>query len=209
MRTIDRIGAAMAGFALAAAPVAFAATPAIDDPAEAGPATERGDGRAYEALYDMSAKRARDIVSEEERGRRPVHPVAASAVDYGEAGAQFGASRGGRAHEGQDVFAPAGTPLVAVADGEVIEAGTDGGRGNYVSIYDPAEERTYSYFHMVRPASVDAGERVRAGQRVGAVGCTGSCWGDHLHFEVHEGRDPYGPAVDPLPLLSKLPPADG
>ncbi len=113
------------------------------------------------------------------------------------------------AHEGQDVFAPSGTPLVAVADGEIVEVGTDGGRGNYVSVYDPAEKRTYNYFHMVEPASVKQGETVRAGDELGGVGCTGSCWGDHLHFEVHEGRDPYGPAVDPRPLLEKLPAAKG
>jgi len=62
---------------------------------------------------------------------------------------------------------------------------------------------------MVEPASVKQGEEVRAGNRIGGVGCTGSCWGDHLHFEVHEGSDPYGPAVDPLPLLQKLPQAPG
>ena len=39
------------------------------------------------------------------------------------------------------------------------------------------------------------GEKVEAGQDVGAVGCTGSCFGDHLHFEVHEGQDPYGAVV--------------
>ena len=205
MRTIDRIGAALAGFALVAAPVAFAATPAIDEPAAADSAN--GGGRAYEALYELPKEKRERLVSDDEEADGPVHPIVAKVVDYGEAGAQFGASRGGRAHEGQDVFAPAGTPLVAVADGEVIEAGTDGGRGNYVSIYDPAEKRTYNYFHMVEAASVKAGERVRAGQRISGVGCTGSCYGDHLHFEVHEGRDPYGTAIDPRPILEKLRPA--
>ncbi len=124
-------------------------------------------------------------------------------------GAEFGAARSGHVHEGQDVFAPSGTPLVAVAEGEVVEVGTDSGRGNYVSIYDPARDQTFNYFHMIEPASVKQGEKVDAGQEVGAVGCTGSCFGEHLHFEVHEGRDPYGPAVDPLPLLEKLPQARG
>ena len=195
----------MAGLAFVAAPVAFAATPALDDPSEAADPARDG-GRAYEALYELPKEKRKALVSGEEKSAGPVHPIVAEVVDYGEAGAQFGASRGGRAHEGQDVFAPSGTPLVAVADGEIVEVGTDGGRGNYVSIYDPAEKRTYNYFHMVGPASVKAGERVRAGQRIGGVGCTGSCWGDHLHFEVHEGRDPYGPAIDPRPILEKLPP---
>lgn len=207
MRTIDRIGAAAAGFALVAAPVAFAATPVIDEPAE--PRITVGGPRAYEELYELPKEKRKELVAEEEPADGPFHPIVAKTVDYGESGAQFGAARSGHVHEGQDVFAPTGTPLVAVADGEVVEAGTDGGRGNYISIYDPAAKRTYNYFHMVQPASVKAGERVRAGQRIGGVGCTGSCWGEHLHFEVHDGRDPYGPAVDPLPILEKLPQADG
>jgi murein DD-endopeptidase MepM/ murein hydrolase activator NlpD len=70
----------------------------------------------------------------------------------------------GRGHEGQDMFAPAGTPLVAVANAVVIETGSDGGAGNYVSIYDPVVKRTYNYFHMLAPAIVGKGDRVRAGQ---------------------------------------------
>ena len=110
----------------------------------------------------------------------------------------------GRGHEGQDIFAPAGTPLVAVADSVVLETGSDGGRGNYVSIYDPAAQRTYNYFHMLGPALPRRGERLAAGEKLGEVGCTGSCWGDHLHFELRAGRDPYGTVLDPMPLLQRL-----
>lgn len=112
----------------------------------------------------------------------------------------------GRGHEGQDLFAPAGTPELAVAAAVVLEAagGDNGGRGNYVSIYDPAAHRTYNYFHMIAAPLVAAGDRVRAGEELGRLGCSGSCWGDHLHFEVRAGRDPYGPVLDPLPLLSRL-----
>ena len=140
-----------------------------------------------------------------ERPRRPeaVFPVRGR-VDWGEHDARFGAWRGGRSHEGQDVFAPAGTPLVAIRDGRVVETGDDGGRGNYVAIWSPETRRTYVYLHMLRPASHRPGERVRAGRRVGAVGCTGSCWGDHLHLEVRRGRGTTGAALDPLPLLRRL-----
>lgn len=55
--------------------------------------------------------------------------------------------------------------------------------------------------HMVEAAEVKTGAQVRAGQRIGGVGCTGSCWGDHLHFEVHAGRGIAGEAQDPLPLF--------
>jgi murein DD-endopeptidase MepM/ murein hydrolase activator NlpD len=132
----------------------------------------------------------------------PHFPVR-GAVDYGDAEAAFGSARG-RMHEGQDIFAPPGSPLLAVRAAVVLEAGSDGGRGNYVSLYSAAADQTYNYFHMEGPAEVGIGERVRGGQPVGRLGCTGSCWGNHLHFELRLGRDPYGAAIDPLPLLERI-----
>jgi murein DD-endopeptidase MepM/ murein hydrolase activator NlpD len=112
----------------------------------------------------------------------------------------------GRGHEGVDLFAPAGTPLVAVDDAVVLESASDGGRGNYVSIFDPARDRTYNYLHMLRPARVSRGARVQAGQQLGELGCTGSCWGNHLHFELRVGRGPSGPVLDPIPFVAALDP---
>jgi murein DD-endopeptidase MepM/ murein hydrolase activator NlpD len=134
---------------------------------------------------------------------RAVFPVRGSA-GYGEAAARFGAARGGHRHEGQDVFAPAGTPLLAVRDGVVLETGNGGGRGNYVAIFSPVAEQTYVYLHLQAAATVREGQRVRAGRRIGRLGCTGSCFGDHLHFEIRRGRSLEGKAIDPLPLLRKL-----
>jgi peptidoglycan LD-endopeptidase LytH len=140
--------------------------------------------------------------------RTPAGPAAAfpvrGRVDWGEQDARFGAWRGGHVHDGQDVFAPAGTPLVAIRDGRVVETGDDGGRGNYVAMWNPAAGRTFVYLHMLHPSRVRVGERVRVGQRVGAVGCTGSCWGDHLHLELRRGKGTTGSALDPLPLLRRL-----
>jgi murein DD-endopeptidase MepM/ murein hydrolase activator NlpD len=133
-----------------------------------------------------------------------VHPVEGR-VGYGEAAAHFGYNRGDHVHEGQDMFAPVGTPVVAVADGVVIEAGGGDARGNYVAIYEPRANRTYVYLHMEAAALVKPGHRVRAGQPVGRLGCTGSCFGPHLHFEVRQGRGSQRHAVDPLPLLRRWP----
>jgi murein DD-endopeptidase MepM/ murein hydrolase activator NlpD len=140
-----------------------------------------------------------------ERAARPqaVFPMRGP-VDWGEADARFGAFRGGHMHEGQDMFAPAGTPLVAIRDGRVVETGDDGGRGNYVAIWSPEARRTFVYLHMLRPTPLAPGDRVRMGQRVGRVGCTGSCWGDHLHFEVRRGRGTTGTPHDPLRMLRRL-----
>ncbi len=133
-----------------------------------------------------------------------VHPVEGR-VDYGEAAARFGNNRGDHVHEGQDVFAPIGTPVVAVADGVVLESGGGDARGNYVAIYEPRARRTYVYLHMEAAPLVKPGQRVRAGQRVGRLGCTGSCFGPHLHFEVRRGRGSQRHAIDPLPLLRRWP----
>jgi murein DD-endopeptidase MepM/ murein hydrolase activator NlpD len=124
-------------------------------------------------------------------------------VDFGTEINRFGVARGGHVHGGQDVFARTGTPLYAVQDGVMLETGTDGARGNYASLFVPRARRTYVYMHMAMPALVRRGARVRAGRRIGAVGCTGSCEGPHLHFEVHVGRGVRGHGLDPLPALRR------
>jgi len=137
-----------------------------------------------------------------ERAQTPRFPVAGP-FNWGQGEAAYGSARSDHVHEGQDMFARAGTPLVAVTDGVVVESGADGGRGNCVAIHDPVARRTYVYFHMTAPSPVGQGERVAAGDRVGAVGCTGSCFGDHLHFEIRRGRGTTGPSRDPLPELRR------
>lgn len=128
--------------------------------------------------------------------------------NWGQEAAAFGGPRSGRAHEGQDVMSRTGTPIVAVADGTVLETGNDGGRGNYLNLYDADERVTYVFMHMVAPPAAKPGQKVRTGQRLGGVGCTGSCFGDHLHFEIRAGRGSGGAARDPRPLLAKWAAAD-
>jgi murein DD-endopeptidase MepM/ murein hydrolase activator NlpD len=125
------------------------------------------------------------------------------AFNWGQGEARFGTGRSGHSHEGQDVFARTGTPLVAAADAKVLETGDDGGRSNYLVLYDASRRRSFVYMHMNRPPRVHRGQRVKAGTRVGEVGCTGSCFGDHLHFEVRAGRGAQAPAHDPLSLLRR------
>lgn len=196
---------AIATLALSTPAVALAAEPV--DPAAVGATSglERGpEGRIEGAVTDPLTELA-EAEKQEERSEGPFHPVLLPSVDYGSAEAAFGNARG-RPHEGQDIFAPAGTPVVAPAEGVVIDGGYDGGRGNWLAIYDPERKLTYSYFHMLDAAEVAVGKKVEAGDRVGVVGCTGSCYGDHLHFEVRDGEDPYATAIDPMPYLEKWKP---
>lgn len=184
------------GAVAAAAVASVAVAPAPGDPSVLRTRPLAADMRSF-------AERRRAL----ERRRAGVSPIAGP-VDYGTAINRFGVARGGHAHGGQDVFAPTGTPLRAPHDGVVLETGSDGGRGNYVVLHAPRVDRTYSYFHMSAPASVRPGQRVRAGRRVGAVGCSGSCQGAHLHLEVHAGRGTGGRALDPLPALRRWRNAD-
>ena len=144
----------------------------------------------------------------------PYHPIKVQLVNYGEVAAKFG---GGRGHEGQDMFAGVGTPLVAVRTGEVVDTSIDhkayvGGRGNYIAIYSPQDNRSYVYFHMKDPPALRVGDDVTAGQELGRLGCTGSCDGPHLHFEIRNGRAGFSAdtkPIDPLPHLKGWPPVPG
>jgi murein DD-endopeptidase MepM/ murein hydrolase activator NlpD len=137
------------------------------------------------------------------------------AHDFGDAQARFGASRYGHVHEGQDIFGKTGTPEVAVHGGTVVDRGknTDpdsGGRGNFLTIYSPQDNHSFVYMHMLKPSPALVGKHVHAGQLIGRLGCTGSCEGPHLHFEVRVGRATPGAEtkpVDPLPYLRGWPQA--
>jgi murein DD-endopeptidase MepM/ murein hydrolase activator NlpD len=117
-----------------------------------------------------------------------VWPAAGSLVSpYGQ--------RWGRLHAGIDIAAPAGTPVVASAAGQVVHAGSMGGYGLLVVIQH-SDGISTAYAHNSSLAVV-VGQSVGQGQTIAAVGCTGSCSGDHLHFEVRVG----GSAVDPMSYL--------
>jgi murein DD-endopeptidase MepM/ murein hydrolase activator NlpD len=102
--------------------------------------------------------------------------------------------RWGRMHNGIDIAAPYGTPIRAAASGSVISAGWMGGYGNLVVI-DHGGGLATAYAHLSSIAV--GGGAVAQGQTIGYVGCTGSCTGDHVHFEVRVN----GSAVDPLGYL--------
>jgi len=103
--------------------------------------------------------------------------------------------RWGRMHEGIDIAVGYGTPIHAAASGTVIFSGWMGGYGNFV-IIDHGGGMATAYGHQSSIA-VGGGQTVSQGQVIGYVGCTGHCFGPHLHFEVRIGGSP----VDPLGYL--------
>jgi murein DD-endopeptidase MepM/ murein hydrolase activator NlpD len=102
--------------------------------------------------------------------------------------------RWGRMHEGVDIAAGYGSPIAAAASGTVIYAGWMGGYGNLI-IIDHGGGIATAYAHQSSFAV--GGGPVSQGQTIGHVGCTGHCFGPHLHFEVRVN----GSAVDPLGYL--------
>lgn len=108
--------------------------------------------------------------------------------------------RAPRFHEGVDLLAAAGTPVLAAAPGRVTWAGLRaGGWGNLVTIAHPDGVRTL-YAHL-STISVHVGEWLAGGTMLGRVGSTGDATGPHLHFEVRV----HGAAIDPLSALVTLP----
>jgi murein DD-endopeptidase MepM/ murein hydrolase activator NlpD len=104
------------------------------------------------------------------------------------------------AHEGNDIFAPAGTPVLAVTDGTLRRVGTARVPGN--RLYLHTENGDYFFYGHLSSFTSDAreGARVKAGQPLGFVGSTGDAepTPPHVHFEVHPGG---GGPVNPYPFL--------
>jgi hypothetical protein len=103
-------------------------------------------------------------------------------------------------HEGNDVFAPAGTPVVAVTDGVLRRVGTARVPGNRLYLWSKRGDY-YFYGHLSSfERDARSGAKVEAGQVLGFVGSTGDAepTPPHVHFEIHPGG---GDAVDPYPFL--------
>jgi murein DD-endopeptidase MepM/ murein hydrolase activator NlpD len=103
-----------------------------------------------------------------------------------------------RCHPGIDIGVPAGTPIRAAAAGRVVlmqSVGASGGYGNFTCIQHSGSLST-CYAHQSRFAT-SLGANVSQGQVIGYVGCTGLCFGDHLHFEVRVN----GSVVNPMAYL--------
>jgi murein DD-endopeptidase MepM/ murein hydrolase activator NlpD len=107
------------------------------------------------------------------------------------------ASRGGAAflmHNGVDLVAPTGTPVLAAAGGTVVGAAPNAGYGNWIRLQHAQNVATvYGHLSAFAPG-ISAGQKVERGEVIGFVGSTGRSTGAHLHFEVISN----GQAIDPM-----------
>lgn len=172
---------------------------------KSGPVEVRGDGGAARTTPVRITALAAGVEAGTAGAPPPpdagVFPIRAR-HDYGTEINRFG---GGRGHQGQDVFAACGAPLVAVAAGRVLMSAFHARAGNYV-VLQHADGRSTAYMHMRSAPLVKKNDRVEAGDALGEVGDTGRATGCHLHFELWTAPGWYrgGEPIDPLAFLKDL-----
>jgi len=142
----------------------------------------------------LACARPQPVVVQHPAPPKPAKPVwPAQGVVTG----AFG-SDGGRPHPGIDIGILRSLTVRAAVPGRVVSVGQPRGYegyGNLVIVRTGAQEELYAHLAASR---VRVGERVRAGERIGTAGCTGSCTGTHLHFEIRRR----GVAVNPMRTLA-------
>jgi murein DD-endopeptidase MepM/ murein hydrolase activator NlpD len=117
----------------------------------------------------------------------------------------FGVGRAGHSHQGQDILAASGTPVVSPVAGTVYWVAYQKGGAGYYVVVAGADGRHYAFMHFLEGSTaVVKGQAVTPGQQLGLVGATGDASGPHLHFEiwvdgwwVSKASHP----IDPLPDL--------
>jgi murein DD-endopeptidase MepM/ murein hydrolase activator NlpD len=160
-------------------------------------ASERAEAEEIDALQAASARIAAQIRAVQSRNTGPTQTPSNAGLIWpvqGPVTSPFG-WRWGRMHEGIDIGVGYGTPIHAAAGGTVIYCGWEEGYGNFVVI-DHGGNLATAYGHQSAIA-VTCGQQVSQGDVIGYVGCTGHCFGPHLHFEVRVNGNP----VDPLGYL--------
>jgi murein DD-endopeptidase MepM/ murein hydrolase activator NlpD len=131
------------------------------------------------------------------RAARWVSPTSSGAVStrFGVRGSMWSSGR----HTGIDLKGRTGNAVRNIHTGRVIFAGTDGPYGRLVKVrMSNGDELWYAHLSAI---SVDVGQKLISGDRIGKVGSTGNTTGPHLHLELHKGGA--STASDPLPYLRK------
>ncbi|APT84333.1 M23 family metallopeptidase [Corynebacterium aquilae] len=169
-----------------AAPVIFDQAPQILEIAEFKPVLNLAD-QLSKAIQYNAERMAADEAARAPQVVKPAEGILTS---------PFG-PRWGTFHSGIDIANSLGTPILAVEDGTVIDAGPASGYGQWVRIKH--EDGTITVYGHMETIDVSVGQHVTAGTKIAGMGSRGFSTGVHLHFEVHPGG---GSAVDPIPWLA-------
>jgi murein DD-endopeptidase MepM/ murein hydrolase activator NlpD len=167
--------------------------------AEAAEDKRRAEAKRERAEKVRKAKKAKRAAEQANKASMPVTSGYRIAARFGDTGSWS------RYHTGIDFSAPMGTTIRAAAGGVVTHAGSgsESWAGNYVTIKH-SDGKSTLYAHM-STVSVDVGEKVSGGARVGAIGMTGRTFGPHVHVELYPAGvkpgDPYE-AINPAPWLN-------
>jgi len=158
----------------------------------------RQQKKVLEGDLEQISERIAEQLQELGGGTLPAGPIRAGAGGFiwpvnGPITSGFG-MRWGRMHEGVDISSPSGTPIRAAKSGSIVLASAYGGYGNYTCI-SHGGGLSSCYAHQSSFARTSGS--ISQGDVLGYVGCTGHCFGDHLHFEIRIN----GQAVDPLGYL--------
>jgi murein DD-endopeptidase MepM/ murein hydrolase activator NlpD len=136
---------------------------------------------------------AQERADREARMQRPLYVMPTQGIPTSGFGYRWGVL-----HGGIDIANSIGTPIYAVSDGVVIDAGPAAGFGMWVKLRHA--DGTVTVYGHVNTTTVNIGERVMAGDQIATMGNRGNSTGPHLHFEVHlNGSD----RVDPVPWMAK------
>ena len=144
-------------------------------------------------VFDTAAERvAPPVVAEPDVSRFPIR----GQREWGR-----GISGG---HDGIDLLAACGTPMVTPEGGRVVQVKSEGSAGNYLVVRSPRGE-DHVFMHLARPARFEVGDKLEPGERIGAVGDTGNASTCHLHYEIWTAPGWYkgGKPRDPEPPLRR------
>ena len=179
-------------------------TPTPATPRKPAPTAPREPGRSIPGAPPELVRPAPEVIARLSQGGY-VFPVFGTAA-FGNTFGAFRADVHGKWHHGEDLVAPEGTPLLAVADGSLFSVGWNDIGGWRLWLRDDAgNEFYYAHLSAYSPLAI-AGKRVKAGDVLGFVGSTGDAEGGvpHLHFEIHPAallQYGYDGAVAPYPFL--------
>jgi murein DD-endopeptidase MepM/ murein hydrolase activator NlpD len=162
-----------------------------------GPQVIAVEPAATAALHNQELARgvafANDRAQREARLQQPLYVMPTKGIFTSNFGYRWGVL-----HAGIDLANSIGTPILAVSDGVVVEAGPAGGYGMLVKLRH--SDGTVTHYGHVNTTLVSVGERVMAGDQIATMGYRGNSTGPHLHFEVLQGGTE---RIDPVPWLAK------